>query len=74
MRSNSFDQFGVELGKEIVKTQQEYYRELILDLIPMDDDLEANGASKEAIDAFREMVCALQEDYKSQYGEIAWWS
>ncbi len=57
-----------------MKTRQEYYRELILDLIPMDDDLEANGASKEAIDAFREMVGVLQEDYKSQYGEIAWWS
>jgi hypothetical protein len=57
-----------------MKTRQEYYRELILDLIPMDDDLQANGASKEAIDAFREMVGVLQEDYKLQYGEIAWWS
>jgi len=57
-----------------MKTRQEYYRELILDLIPMDDDLGANGASKEAIDAFRKMIDVLQEDYKSQYGDIAWWS
>ena len=57
-----------------MKTQQEFYRELILSLIPMDDDLEANGASKEVIDAFRQMVGVLQDDYNSQYGEIAWWS
>jgi len=57
-----------------MKTRQEFYRELILSLIPMDDDLDANGASTEAIVAFREMVDVLQEDYKSQYGEIAWWS
>ena len=57
-----------------MKTRQEYYRELIVDLIPMDDDLEASGASKHAIDAFRQMIDVLQEDYKSQYGEVAWWS
>ena len=57
-----------------MKTQQEYYREMILSLIPMDDALEANGASKRAIEAFRQMVGVLQEDYKSQYGEVAWWS
>jgi hypothetical protein len=57
-----------------MKTRQEYYREMIIYLIPLDDDLEANGASKEAIHKFREMVAVLQEDYKRQYGEIAWWS
>jgi len=56
-----------------MKSRQEFYREMIVDLIPMDDNLEANGASKEAIDAFRGMISVLQEDYKSQYGEIAWW-
>ena len=56
-----------------MKSRQEYYRELIVDLIPMEDDLEANGASRNAIDAFRRMVGVLQQDYKSQYGETAWW-
>lgn len=55
------------------KSRKEYYRELIVELVPIDDDLEANGASKAAIDAFRAMISVLQEDYKSQYGEYAWW-
>jgi hypothetical protein len=54
-----------------VKTRQEYDRELIIQLIPMDDDLDANGASKEAIDASRQALEVLQADYKSQYGELA---
>ena len=56
-----------------MKTPQEYYRELIISLIPLDDNLAANGASKHAIDRFREMIDVLQEDYQSQYGEKAWW-
>ena len=50
-----------------------YYRDLIISLLPMDDDLEANGASREAVDAFRVMIDALQKDYKRQYGDFAWW-
>ncbi len=57
-----------------MKTRQEFYREMIIDLIPLDDSLEANGASRKAIEKFREMIAVLQEDYKAQYGEIAWWS
>ena len=54
------------------KSRQEYYRELIVELAPVDDDLAANGASKVAIDTFRDMISVLQEDYKSQYGEYPW--
>jgi len=54
------------------KTRKYYYREMIVFLIPMDDDLEVCGASKKSIDAFKEMISILQEDCKPQYGEYAW--
>lgn len=55
------------------KSRQQYYREMIIDMVPLEDSLEANGASKEVIDKYRAFLTALQDDYTRQYGGIAWW-
>jgi hypothetical protein len=55
------------------KSRKQYYREMIIDMVPLDDSLEANGASKDVIDKYRAFLLALQDDYERQYGEVAWW-
>lgn len=50
-----------------------YYRELILDLIPLSDSLEANGASRKVIESFDNWLQLVKSDYKAQFEEEAWW-
>ena len=55
------------------KSRQEYYRQLIIDMIPLQDDLAANGASKSALDAYAKAISIIEKDYEIQFGTPVIW-